>query len=226
MTTTGTHRRLGSLGTTRALEPPSVNLLPPSVTERERAGRVAKGVLAVAIAVVGGLVAVWFLQEREITSAEEDRATAQQAEADARAELEPLLVYGTFAEQIEQQKLAIAAAMASDMSFGRSFDAFASAWPSATQTRTLVLDTAQNCAGPDPFTPGAAVACLTFGVTVPDQKAARALLAELGGTESLVDPFLTSANVTEEGTEVDGTVNLDPSLLTHRYDALIEEAAQ
>ena len=226
MAAIGTHKRPVSALTTRPEARASVNLLPPSVTERERAGRVAKGFVLAAVVVVGGLAAIWVLQERAISSAEFDRATATSAEAAARAELEPLQVYGTFAQRIEQQRLAIATTMAQDMSFGRSFDAFSSAWPDATETRTLNLDTAQRCEGSDPFTPGEALACLTFGVTVPNQVVARDLLAELGVTESLVDPFLTAANVTEEGTEVDGTVNLDPSLLSHKYDALVEEATQ
>lgn len=205
---------------------PSVNLLPEAVVERARARRVLKGFAVGAVAVALASAGVWYAQSGDISAAQGDLASAQQANVSAQHDLEPLQAYAEFSAAVERQKQSIATTMAGELSFGRALDAFAKAWPAGTSARTLNVDTTQSCPGPDPFTQEPTLGCLTFGVSVKDTKSAEYVMTRLAQSDLLVAPYLTSENVTDQGVEVNGTVSLKPTLLTHRYDSLLGKDAQ
>jgi hypothetical protein len=201
----------------------SVNLLPGETTERQRARKVAhRFVLAgVGLAVVCG--GIWLAQAKAINSAEDDLAAAEQAHADSKAQLAPLLPIKSFSASIDEQQTLVGTSMATHTSFSRAMTGFAAAWPAGSTMRTMDATLGTTCAGPDPFQPAPSIGCLTWSVTVPGEQQVRDLTAAIPTSPGLVAPYLTGA-VRNEGTfDASGTVNFDVQLLTGRFADLLEE---
>jgi hypothetical protein len=219
-------RQAGSSAKSAASAYRSVNLLPAETIERNRASVVARRfVLAgLGLVVVGG--GVWLAQANAINSAKDDLAAAEQAHAEARAELTPLQPVKAFSATLDQQQAVVGTAMATHTSFSGALDGFAVAWPAGSTLRTLDAKLGAGCAGPNPFAPAASIGCLTWTVTVPGEQQVRDLTANLETSPGLVEPYLTGAVRNEAVFDANGTANFDSELLTGRFADLLAEVAQ
>ncbi len=205
---------------------PSVNLLPPETLERKRARVITRRFVLAGVGVAAVATGVWLAQASAISAAESELVAAEAAHADAQARLTPLTPVRAFSASLQQQQEVVGVAMAGQTSFADTLDGFATAWPAGSNLRTLDATLGTGCAGPNPFQPAPSIGCLTWAMTVPGEQQVRDLTANLGTVPGLVSPYLTGAVRNELAFEANGTVNLDPQMLTGRFADLLEGAAQ
>lgn len=117
-----------------------VNLLPPEVTQRQVARRVAMGTVA-GVAVYAGLLgAAYILKLGAVDAARDDRDTAQ-LEVDAlRADLSALEQYAVLAQTLEARNQMLAAAMAQEVSWARVFNDLSLSFPPSASLLTIAAN--------------------------------------------------------------------------------------
>ena len=128
----------------------AVNLLPAETLQRNHERQLARRFVIAGVGAVALVGAVWPTQAAAIHMAESDLAAAEQAQADARAQLVPLQPIKSFSVAMNQQEAVIGTTMATHTSFADALDSFESAWPAGSSLRTLDAVLGAGCAGPEP----------------------------------------------------------------------------
>lgn len=212
--------------TTLAPRYASVNLIPPETLEKALSRKVAIGFGLTAAAVAVASAGIWTSQGTDIAAAESALELATVELAATRAQYEPLQPVNAFSLSVDKAKRTIGETMASELALSDTLQRFATAMPVGSQVRQMIIEKGTACAGPDPFFEGIGVGCVTWSVLVNGEREVRDLTAALTADKGLFGTYLTSAQRQDPQFEANGTVNIQPDALTHRYDALLNEVAQ
>nr|MCW2728356.1 type pilus assembly protein PilM [Aeromicrobium sp.] len=206
---------------------PSVNLLSPWAFERIAVRQLRTRFAISCLMVVSAAVAAWGLQSMRIADAE-DLLTVENAETSRLTErtnvLQPVR---TFIAGVEQQKVTVSEAMASEIYFSNVLDSMSEAVPAGAVLDSLVVTlappppapvpapaeegseedsptpapavpaVASPCPGPDPFQTLPVVGCITLSGSAGSRAEVGAFVVALGADESFVEPFISTTTTAD-----------------------------
>ncbi|WP_147796285.1 hypothetical protein [Cellulomonas sp. Y8] len=204
---------------------PVVDLLPDGVRNRRalRAVRVrcVALLLAVVLALVGALAWGWSTR-----SSAQSRHTAARAESDTlAAQLATYSDLVNLRSEITAVRSAIADGMRNEVLWADLVVRLVLSVPPWADLESMailiVFETEyETRADDDPFDPGGAIGTVTWVAHVPTLEQSGALLSALDASDGLFGATFTSVDLDEQTGwhKVSGTVRLDDSVRSHRYD--------
>jgi hypothetical protein len=201
---------------------PRVNLLPASVEIRFAARRVRRILYAVGVVLVLAFAAVWWQQSTSIAASERLLATAQDANAQIRAQVDALAPVTALYNQITDEQALVATALAAQpqaaavvtrlVAAGSSagsvaFDSVAVQYHGIPQSG----GTLNPCPNPDPFATDITIGCITFSGTAADRAEVAVLLTTLTADPFFVGPYVNNSTIVQ-GEESSGRVSFTGSV--------------
>lgn len=201
---------------------PRVNLLPASVEVRFAARRVRRILYAVAVVLVLAFAGVWWQQSTSIAASEGLLATAQEANAQIREQVDALAPVTALYNQITDEQSLVATALAAQpqaaavvtrlVAAGASagsvgFDSVAVQYHGIPQAG----GTLNPCPNPDPFATDITIGCITFSGTAADRAEVAVLLTTLTADPFFVGPYVNNSTIVQ-GEDSDGRVSFTGSV--------------
>ena len=232
---------------------PVVNLLSPWALEAIAVRRLRRRFLAGAVVLLLLVAAGWTVQQLRVDQARQLLAV-QQAEASRLGqETQKLAPVKDFVAAVEQRKVLVSEAMATETYFSLVMDGLRAASPlgatieSVSVTMAPPVDpaqatgeagagaatgqpgaTASPCPGPDPFNTRTVVGCVTLSGTAASRADVGELVVRLGDDDLFVEPFISTTTTADAKQVVfSGSVGLSEAVFSKRYakiDRLISEA--
>ena len=225
---------------------PAVNLLSPWALEAIAVRRLRRRFLAAGVVLLLVLAAGWTVQQLRVDQARQLLAV-QQAEAGRLSqETQKLAPVQDFVAAVEQRKVLVSEAMATEIYFSQVMDGLRAASPlganieSVSVTVAPPVDPAQAsgeagaagiaspCPGPDPFNTRTVVGCVTLSGTAASRADVGLLVVRLGDDDLFVEPFISTTTAADAKQVVfSGSVGLSEAVYSRRYakiDRLISEA--
>ncbi len=209
-----------------------VNLIPPTIQEREKVRRVKRIIAVLMLGVLLLLAGLWYLAQRDIAAAEERLEAAQLRQIQLEGELaqyaEVPLVFAT-ASKGEQ---ALSDAMSAEVRWAFLLNQLSFATPAGVTLNTVVGQIAAE--GPTQTSPGEvlppmeSVGTMTFAGSGSSFSEVAAWLDSLQSLKDYTYPFLTNSSKSEAtdttttspaGGQIawESTANLSPNALSGRY---------
>ena len=207
----------------------SVNLLSPWVIEENHVASLRRRFVILAVGLVALVILVFAGLHLEIRSSESALRDDEAAAARLRTKIAEMAPVRAYSSSIQQRDTLVNDTMASDVTFSRSLKYLEKALPEGVEIAQLsgtsidpdattdTSDTAATCPGPDPFGTVTIVGCLQFSGFAPNREAVSELVQALSSSKYFVEPFVTTTDKDEVGVKFDGSVGLDPRLLSGRY---------
>jgi hypothetical protein len=201
---------------------PRVNLLPASVEVRFAARRVRRVLYAAGAVLVLAFAAVWWQQSTSIAESERLLATAQEANAQIREQVDALAPVTALYNQITDEQALVATALAAQPQaaavVNRLVAAGASAGSVAFDSVAVQYHgipqaggTLNPCPNPDPFATDITIGCITFSGTAADRAEVAVLLTALTAEPFFVGPYVNNSTIVQ-GEESDGRVSFTGSV--------------
>lgn len=210
----------------------SVNLLPREVAEKAAGRRTAiiTGVVFLLFLVV--LAFIYIAKLGDVSAAQEERDAEQAEVARLQSELASLQEFATLRDRLATRQLVLASAMAREVSTAQVLNDISLSFPGTAALRelTYVRDVTPAADGTTlPIEPavegeGPSIANVAFEGYSVERYApgVETVLLQFDGVDSFFDAYVTTAQdelIGEESvTQFTGSVELDPSAYTRRYE--------
>ena len=200
---------------------PRVNLLPSSVPESFTLRRIRRSLLAVALLIVLGLAAVWYLQGAQIEEARSRLALAQADYATVLAKVEALAPIKDMYEQITGEQALVGTTLAAEprsaLVISRLVEAgrIAGAGSGEVDFTSIAIeyrgvpkagDVLNPCPNPDPFASDITIGCVVFSGTARARDQVSTLLSAVAADAMFVGPYVNNSTIIEETADTPGGV--------------------
>ncbi len=220
---------------------PSVNILPPAVTERAHLERVRRTFVVAAVAAVAAVGAIFFLQSGAISSAETDLAAEEARAAQLSSQAAALAPVKLYYATVEANEATIQETMSREVLLSDVVDRLYATAPSGVDLGTVAVsvDTqpllaagatpvdpttagSAACPSPDPYViPGEAAGCVTITGSADSRAALGDWEAQVGKSDLFADLFISSsAAAAEEGSKAitfSASVSVTAKAYVNRY---------
>lgn len=195
---------------------PSVDLLPRSVRDSVRIGRMLRGFIAVLVLILALAAGIWFLQDGQISQASADVETAQATNERVRKDLEALDPVRQMYEQITRLQGVVTDTLAAQPKAAFIIEELLSAGEQAAGSDAdfSSIDVVYSgipepgaqlnpCPNPDPFGSPIAFGCVTFTASMASREQVSELLRALEQNPLFVGPYVTTSTTTSVEGEKD-----------------------
>jgi Tfp pilus assembly protein PilN len=193
---------------------PRVNLLPASVAESFTLRRIHRYFIAVAVLLVLGFSAIWYLQSNQIADAQAKLDEAQAASASVSARVEELAPIKQMYDQITNEQELVATTLASEpqaaLVINRMVETGTGGGGAPVEFTSIAIEyrgvpsageEINPCPNPDPFATDITIGCVTFSGAANTRDQVSAMLNAMAADPLFVGPYVNSSTVTESSDE-------------------------
>ena len=217
---------------------PSVNILSPWVFEAIATRRLRRRFVLAGCALSLLIAAGWVVQELRVNQAEGILTVEQVEGARLSSQTQALAPVRVYVATVEQQKLTVQTAMATEVYFSRVLEGLRATTPDGVVAEAVAVTVAppapvvdpgaaaaaptvgatSACPGPDPFHTLPVVGCIALSGSADTRGVVGEFVINLGGSDLFVEPFISTTTASDgDSVMFTGSVGLSQKVFSERY---------